>query len=233
MRLPTLVLLGLLALATAVLIGLGVWQLDRNEWKQALVAEIHTRTDAPPLEISNTATVDAADVQYRRVRVEGEWLLQDALFLANRARETTLGEEVIVPVQPATGPAVLVNMGWYPAGARDEVLRQLGEASGAVAHGLAFDGRERDAFQAPSGAWSGIAPQAMGEVLGSPVADWFVVAGDERSTPVSPGEPLPVQGWRRYVNTTPHIEYAITWFGIASVLIVAAVMRFVVQPRRQ
>lgn len=232
MRLPTLALLALLSLAFAALLALGVWQLDRNEWKRDLVAESHARTDAPPLAVQDSAALSATEAEYRRVEIEGTWLLDDALFLANRARETTLGEEVIVPVQPASGPAVLVNMGWYPAGARDDVLRTLAERRDTTVRGLAYDGRDRSGFQAPSGGWSGMAPEAMSTALGYDVAEWFVLAGEERTRTASPSEPLPVQGWQRFVNTTPHMEYALTWFGIAAVLVVAAVVRFIVQPRR-
>lgn len=233
MRLPMPALLTLMALAFATLIALGVWQLDRNEWKQALVAQINERTDAPPLDITDSAELRPGEIEYRRVEIDGEWLLNDAQFLASRVRETTLGEELIVPVQPASGPAILVNMGWYPAGARDDVLGQFTDADQTTIRGLAIDGRGRTGRQAPSGGWSAVAPQEMSRVLGYPVASWFVVAGDERDGRVSSSESLPVQGWQRYVNTTPHMEYALTWFGIAAALAVIAVLRFVVQPRRE
>ncbi len=232
MRLPIPALITLMVLAFATLIGLGTWQLDRNEWKQGLVAQINERTNGQPLRITDSAEVPASEIEYHRVEIDGEWLLDDAQFLANRARETTLGEEIIVPVQPASGPAVLVNMGWYPAGARDEVMERLTDIENTTLHGLALDGHDRTGRQAPSGSWSGIAPEDMSAALGYPVASWFVIAGEERSARVSSSEPLPVQGWQRYVNTTPHMEYALTWFGIAAALVVIAVMRFVVQPRR-
>ena len=42
--------LGLLTLlGLAVLIGLGVWQLDRLAWKEALIAEVSARVAAPPV----------------------------------------------------------------------------------------------------------------------------------------------------------------------------------------
>ena len=43
--------------AFALLIGLGVWQLQRLQWKQGLIAEIETRTKAPPTSLSEAVCI--------------------------------------------------------------------------------------------------------------------------------------------------------------------------------
>ncbi len=234
MRLPTPVLLTLLAAAFAVLIGLGAWQVQRNEWKQGLVEASHERTEAAPLEVDEATVLPPDEIEYRRVRLHGTWLLEGALFLANRARYSVRGEEIVVPVAlDGGGPAVLVNVGWIPDGARDDVLDELGASdNAAVIEGLAVDATGREGNVIPSGSWSNLDTEAMGEALGYDLAPWFVLGGAERTSAPSPNEPLPVGGWRRYENTTPHIEYALTWFGIAAALGVSAVFRLVIAPRR-
>lgn len=233
MRLPTPVLLGLIGTAFAVLIGLGVWQVQRNEWKQDLVAESHARTDAAPLDIVDASTSAPDEIEYHRVLIEGEPRFEDAMFLANRARSSVRGEEIVVPVQPPQGPAVLVNFGWIPDGARDEVMGELDASTTAPIAGLAVDASGRNGNQIPSGSWSNLDTEAMGEALGYPVAGWFVLAGEERDTEPSPSEEPPVAGWQRFHNTTPHVEYALTWFGLAAALVAVAVFRLVVAPRQE
>lgn len=235
MRLPTPALLALLAAAFAVLVGLGVWQVQRNEWKQGLVAESHTRTEAPPLEVTDARAYAPDEIGYHRVRLHGAWQLDDVMFLVNRARESARGEEIIVPVKPeAGGPAVLVNIGWIPDGARDDVLSTLvsDARSGGVTEGLAVDASGREGRLIPSGSWSNLDTEAMAEVLGYDLVPWFVIGGKERTSAPSPSEPIPVDGWRRYQNATPHMEYALTWFGLAAALAVSAAFRLVVAPRR-
>jgi len=234
MRLPTPILLALLVAAFAVLIGLGVWQLQRNEWKQGLVEASHARTEAAPLDITDATGHAPDEIEFRRVRLHGSWLLDDALILANRARYSVRGEEIVVPVAlEGGGPAVLVNVGWIPDGAREDVLRELAAADDAgVIEGLAVDATGREGNVIPSGSWSHLDTAAMGEALGYELAPWFVLGGSERTSAPSPSEPLPVAGWRRYENTTPHIEYALTWFGIAAALGASAFFRLVVAPRR-
>ena len=232
----TAALLALLTMAFVVLIGLGVWQVQRNDWKQGLVEASHARTEATPLEITEASEYAADEIEYRRVNLHGTWLLEDAMFLANRARESVRGEEIIVPVRlEGGGPAVLVNVGWIPDGAREDILRELtDDARGTgVTTGLAVDATGRDGRLIPSGSWSNLDTKAMAEELGYDVAPWFVLGGEERTVNPSPNEPLPVGGWRRYENTTPHVEYALTWFGLAAVLAVSAVFRLVIAPRRE
>lgn len=234
MRLPMPVLLLLLTAAFAVLVGLGVWQIQRNDWKQDLVAESHAQTDAPPVEVLDATGHQPDEIEYRRVRLVGEARFEDAMFLANRARSSVRGEEIIVPVQPSDGgPAVLVNMGWIPDEARADIMPQVEASTSGVVGGLAVDAAGRSGNQIPSGSWSNLDPGAMSEALGYEVAEWFVLAGEERDTDPSPSEPLPIAGWQRFQNTTPHIEYALTWFGIAAALGVIAVTRLVIAPRRE
>lgn len=234
MRLPTPVLLTVLAAAFVVLVGLGVWQVQRHEWKQDLVAESHAKTDAPPLAVDGATAYDPAAIEYRRVAVEGIPQFDDTMFLANRARQAVRGEEIIVPVRPALGgPAVLVNMGWIPDGARDEVMADLRASTPGVIEGLAVDASDRDGRRIPSGSWSNLDPETMSEALGYEVAPWFVLEGQERERPPALGEPLPVAGWQRFENTTPHVEYALTWFGIAIALAGVAFVRLVLTPRRE
>lgn len=236
MQLRTPALLALIAAALIVLIGLGVWQVQRNDWKQGLVEASHARTEAAPLEVTDASGYVADEIEYRRVILHGTWQLTDVMFLANRARESVRGEEIIVPVVLQDGgPAVLVNLGWIPDGTREDILRELeDDARGTgVTTGLAVDATGREGRLIPSGSWSNLDTEAMTEALGYDVAPWFVLAGAERSANPSPNEPLPVDGWRRYQNTTPHVEYALTWFGLAVVLAVSAVFRLVIAPRRE
>ena len=151
MRLPTPVLVVLLGAAFVTLMGLGIWQLQRNDWKQNLVAESHARTDAPPLDVTDATGLAADDMAYRRIRLEGEWRLDDVMFLANRARYSVRGEEILLPVQPAEGPAVLVNLGWIPDGARADVMAQLAERAGEPIDGLGVDATGRNGRRIPSG----------------------------------------------------------------------------------
>ena len=57
----------------AVLIALGSWQLDRSEWKRALIAERQAMLVQPPVILTGDA-VDAKAASFRRVSLTGTFL---------------------------------------------------------------------------------------------------------------------------------------------------------------
>ena len=61
--------------ALAVLLGLGLWQLRRLQWKEGLIAEIEARVKAEPVSLKEAVARAHAgeDVSYLRVRAEGKF----------------------------------------------------------------------------------------------------------------------------------------------------------------
>lgn len=235
MRLPTPVLLVLLALTVAVLCGLGLWQVQRHHWKQGLVSERAARLAAPPLEAPAALDRPPADVAWRRVHLVGTWEHSRTMVLANRVRYGIKGEELVTPLTPAAGgPAVLVDRGWYPEAERDRVRAILDAERQADIEGLVIDATGRTARRTAQGTWTGLAPESMAEAAGIPLRSWMVIQGTVASEDGRPpvGGALPVQRYQPFANTTPHLQYALTWFGIAAALVGVAVARFVVAPRR-
>lgn len=55
-----------------VLVGLGVWQLDRRAWKHALVAQLETAATLPPVGPRDfyRALIGAQSIQYRRADID-------------------------------------------------------------------------------------------------------------------------------------------------------------------
>jgi surfeit locus 1 family protein len=221
--LPNWVLLPGLVLAVAVLLGLGWWQWSRHLDAQALERQYDERLALPPQPIATTSDTEGVDLDFRRVTVVGTWDPEHALTIVSRVRDSQLGEELVEPLLLADGSAVLVDRGWYPLEARDEVRATLlADTSGNVA-GLARleTGHAR---QNTEGGWSGFDVASMGATLPYPVAPWAVLAGEE-STGDSATGPYPQTGWERYATQIPHVQYALTWWGLAAAFIAMAVVR--------
>ena len=234
MRLPTPVLLALLTLAVAVLFGLGTWQVQRHQWKQRLVKERDALLSAPPLEAPDVLQRAPSEVAWRRVHLTGTWDHPRSMVLANRARSGVKGEELVTPLVPdGGGDAILVNRGWYPETEGDRVRAALDSEGSADILGLAFETSGRTARRTTQGTWTDLAPASMSASAGVTFRDWAVLQGEpvEDGLPAA-GRVLPVQGYRPFVNTTPHLQYALTWYGIGAALLGVAVARFVVAPRR-
>lgn len=235
MRLPTPALLALLALAVAVLLGLGTWQVQRYTWKQGVIEDRAARLAAPPLEAPAVLESSTDDVEWHRVHLRGTWDHPRSMVLANRIRYGLRGEELVTPLLTDGGrTAILVNRGWYPESERTRARAALDAEATADVEGLAFDASGRSARQTAQGTWTALDPASMGESAGMRFLPWAVLQGTATTDDLRPpeGGALPAQRYRPYENTTPHVQYAITWYGIAAVLVAVAVARFVVAPRR-
>ena len=235
MRLPTPLLLALLGLAVAVLLGLGTWQVQRNQWKHGLVEERTASLAAPPLEAPGVLTMSAPALAWHRARLVGTWDHAHSMVLANRIRYGLKGEDLVTPLIPASGgPTILVDRGWYPETERDRVRAALDMEETANIEGLAVDATGRTARRTGQGTWTALAPESMAGWAGTPFRPWAVIQGtptDDDSRPPSDGS-LPVQRYYPFVNTTTHVQYALTWYGIAVALVAIAVARLIVAPRR-
>lgn len=222
-------LLALLATAVAVLLALGTWQVVRLREAQAADARREARLAAPPLTWREAAALPPEEADFRRITVTGTWDHAHTMLVGNRAQYDVLGREAVTPLLPdGGGPAVLVNRGWFPDAQREEVLAALAAARTATVEGLARDYAQLlPGRQLPSGEWTRLDPGAMAPELPYPVVGWQIVEGrqwtpaDDRIRPAT----FPVQRYVVAAPPTPHLDYALTWYGLAVALIATAIIR--------
>ncbi|MGD8629846.1 MAG: SURF1 family protein [Gammaproteobacteria bacterium] len=125
---PTLITLLLLPM----LVGLGLWQLERATWKQGLVDAHEASTQLAPVELD--WLLESGELAaFRPVRLRGRYDLAHQLLLDNRTYRGHAGYHVLSPLQLADGGSVvLVNRGWVPTGLDRAVLPELPGPAGPV-----------------------------------------------------------------------------------------------------
>ncbi len=215
------------AIALAILISLGLWQLERKAWKEGLLAQIQARAYGEPGEIAPPSAWGSwrADVdEFRRVRVTGTFrhdleTLVHGLMPASRGAPAQ-GFYVFTPLERPDGTTLLINRGFVPTELKEPEKRAQAQVPGEVAlTGLVRAPEARPQFVPPNdparGAWfvRDVAEIARARGLDR-VAPFYV---DADATP-NPG------GWPRggQANLTlpnNHLQYAFTWFGIAGTLV--------------
>ncbi len=99
-----------------MLIGLGMWQLDRAEQRAGLLATFDAQRTATPVDL-NRDRVDAETMLFRPATADGAFLQERQLLLDNQTHRRTVGYNVLTPYRLAgRDQAVLVDRGWVPAG---------------------------------------------------------------------------------------------------------------------
>ncbi len=192
----------------AILIALGVWQLQRLDWKQGLLAARAERLAAAPVDLP--AEPDAARHDVLGVAVEGTYLPGDLMVLVSGTALGT-GYRVIAPFQMQDGRRILVDRGFITEDERG--IPRPGGAARLVGNLHWPD--EADRFTPPpdaeTGLWFARDVPAMAVALGTAPVLVVVRETSEADTPVTP---LPLDSAAIRNN---HLQYAITWFALALV----------------
>ncbi len=208
----------------AVLVGLGVWQLKRLAWKEALIAEMDARVHAPPSDPPSAATwagLKPADYEYRHVRVSGVYDLkhQALVFRAlssPKGRYGGPGYLVMTPLRLAGGEVVLVNRGFVPEALKSAA--ETGPTGETVVAGLLRASEDRTWFTPADdparGQWFTRDVEAIANALRVGPHAPFSIDADAGADPLA----LPEGGETVLAFPNNHLSYAITWFGMALAL---------------
>ena len=203
MRLLVPLIFGLAGMA--VLVWLGLWQLDRLAWKEALLADITARINAAPGPLAAEVT---ADTRWQAVAAEGQ-IGTDALRVLVSRKAVGAGYRVISAFETNEGRRILLDRGFValetpiPAGGAARVTGNLHLPDDRLSSTPPND--------EAANIWFARDIVRMAAVLGT--EPLLVVA-----RAVDPGEPgitpLPVD-----TATIPndHFGYAMQWFGLAVV----------------
>jgi surfeit locus 1 family protein len=106
------------ALAMAATALLGVWQLQRAAFKEALAGQIDRQAKLAALQ--DVPVGDAQALVHRRVNLRGAWLHQHTVFLDNRFMAGRPGFIVATPLQIAgSNHVVWVQRGWVARDPQD------------------------------------------------------------------------------------------------------------------
>jgi surfeit locus 1 family protein len=223
-------LIGFTALALAalaVLIGLGVWQIKRLHWKEGLIAAIDARTKGEPIGLDQAIALakKGRDPSYYRVRVEGRFDNTKERYLFSQSiSDGTPGWHVITPFTTTEGEFVLIDRGFMPDNLKDPSTRASGEIEGVTTLTGVVRAPETQGLFTPNN--EPVANRWFWRDLNGMVYSMFPTATldvppffiDAEKSDVPGG--WPEGGQTRLELPNNHLQYAITWFGLALALIV-------------
>lgn len=193
----------------AVLLALGFWQLDRLDWKRAMLAEISAQIGGTPGPLP-AAGGDPVALKYTPVELAGATTGQEILVLSGQ-KGIGAGFQVIAAFETGDGRRILLDRGFLPEKGR----RDARPAVPLIVTGNLHWPAEADSYTpAPDlaeGLWFARDVPAMAAHLGTEplLVVAAQVAGDTQG--ISP-QPVAITG-----IPNDHLNYAITWFSLAAV----------------
>jgi surfeit locus 1 family protein len=220
-------LFGLCVLLFALFVALGVWQVHRLSWKLALIARVDARVHAAPVPAPGPAAwpeIAADKDAYRRVTVTGHYE-NDRETLVQANTELGPGFWVLTPFDTTRGFTLLVNRGFVPPEHRTPASRAAGQIAGrTTVTGLLRVSEPGGAFlrhnDPAHNRWFSRDVAAIAKARGlGPVAPYFI---DAERAPL-PAD-APVGGLTVVHFRNAHLQYALTWFGLAVVALVGAAL---------
>jgi cytochrome oxidase assembly protein ShyY1 len=227
--------LGIFTLLTlALLVGLGVWQLQRRTEKHALIAQLTERLAAAPGALPSSAQWSAltpARDEFRRVRFSAMYEQRpDAMVYSSgsaiRDDVSGPGTWAFMPARLPTGETIVINTGFVQntmldRGQQDRAVARLVTGAPLTLAGYirfpespgALTPRENIAQRL----WFTRDHQEMARVLGwGEVAPFYI----DLESPV-PESGIPKPGALEVHLKDDHLQYAITWFGLAGAVLIA------------
>jgi surfeit locus 1 family protein len=218
--------------AVAAFASLGFWQVSRLHWRMHDLAEKRARTALAPIPLAE-ASEDPRANAFRRVIARGRFELADSMIVpAERGQD--LGGRVLTPlrVEGASddAPRVLVDRGWIPQEAFPQFLPPDADSPQALGdpievHGLALELATRDAKPGPRAdrktyqvRFNPDRPGVIATIAAQipyPLAPIMVQSADTEPAGMPIGETA------KPASPVDHRAYAITWFSVAGLSLLA------------
>jgi len=222
---PTLATL----VALAILVTLGNWQMRRLDWKEGLIAAAESRSVADPVAAPGPGRwpdVDPDRWIFQRVEASGRYGEGEIhVFMALGEPNGPLGGPgylIFAPFETDDGWTLLVDRGFVPLDYKQPAMRPGPPPGETTIEGLVRFG-ETGAFFTPDpnvedNEWIVRDLSKMAAALdldADKVAPYYVSLVASQTPPGG----LPQAGETPLTFSNSHLQYAVTWYGLAIVLV--------------
>jgi surfeit locus 1 family protein len=200
------------------LVWLGTWQLQRLQWKLGLIAQVNRNLILP------SVTLEAAlrlgkDAEYRRVAVSGRFDHRQEAYVYGLLDGVPV-YHVVTPLILADGRALLIDRGIVPEKLMNPARRRTGQLSGEVRVVGVWRPGVRPGLFTPNPdlarrLWFARDVASIAAADHRPVVAPVLVEADATANPGG----WPEGGHTVVTFRNEHLQYAITWYGLAAALI--------------
>jgi len=215
---PSIVTLALLYL----MISLGLWQLERADYKANLQSLIESKQNTSAIALSAIAKKED-DWLYQPVFANGEFDNEHQVLLDNQVNNMVAGYSIFTPLKLSNDLGILVNRGWLPIGKRRSELPDIsimlekqiinGLTAKPPSKGLVLSSNANNFTTWPA-VLQYIDVQEIEKKLNYKLMPMIIIMNHAEQTPF---EPLAV---KINMRSEKHTGYAFQWFGLSLTLFI-------------
>ncbi len=198
-------------IGTAILVWLGVWQMQRLSWKEAILSNIESRISAPAVALPLEADPQAD--KFLPVTASGT-VTDDEIHVLVSQKQIGAGYRVIAAFETKKGRRVLLDRGFIKIDQK-AAARPIGQAE--VTGNLHWPEETGGSIPEPdlnAEIWFARDVPAMAQHLRT---EPLLIVARNTSLPNDPVAPLPVDT-KGIPND--HLQYAMTWFSLAAIWLI-------------
>ena len=212
-----LILTILAVVLLGVLLALGVWQVQRMQWKEGLIASAEAAAGQPPLPLDEALKLD--NPEFRRVILTCRGLSAAPFVELQSIENSDAGVRLVSTCAVEGGPTLLVDRGFVSAEISSRPPVNAADTMPVVITGVLRRSPAPSALTPPpaEGRFYGRDAEAMARALKvqGPVSPFTVFA----TTSTNPDWAALKPSAPPAAFTNNHLGYALTWFGLAVALI--------------
>jgi surfeit locus 1 family protein len=211
----------------ALMLRLGIWQLDRFEQRQAFNNHYFEQIEKPPYELSSeTLDQDLETMAYREITVSGRYDHSNEVAIRNQSWENQPGVHLLTPlIISGSNHAVLVDRGWIPLDVyQSGNWQDFSETDPVIVNGIirlsqtqpTLGGRP-DPTPKPGEtikAWNFVDTETISTQIPYPLITIYIQQSPDLNRDRLPYPSLP----EIEITDGPHLSYAIQWFAFTVIL---------------
>lgn len=208
----------------ALLCLLGNWQVERLNWKLDIIQKLEQRYSLPASNLADVIiksdAINPDNWEYRHVVVSGRFLHMREMTLYGIGPDGRPGYDLFTPLLTQAGNYIIINRGWVPEALKEQYSRpQTINEEKVTVTGLLRKSWPKIRFAAEndpaSNMWyhGDVGEMAQAQDL-TDVFPMFIYA-DKGTT----AGKYPIGGRTRLKIVNNHLDYAMTWYGLAIVLL--------------
>ena len=194
------------------LVVLGFWQLQRLEWKNAILSKIednysNTLIDFPFHD-------DTSEFEYMRSKIEGNYLPDRLMFFYKSNLAGDPGFNIVIPFQTIEGNTVYVDNGWIPYKDKEQLdITFISESDILNLSGVLIFKKDRKYFTPENdyskNIWYLLNTDEMDQSHNLSSSDYILKLVDQKYF-----EEFLIEFKPTNINNN-HLQYAVTWFLMA------------------